>query len=133
MVKITNVFGDSYSGTVAKTGVYSKWHGIQYRRKHVIPHNPRTTKQTTVRMNFANAVSHWRTAFNSLDKLAYKFLASGKAMSGFNLFVERWQKNYSTTRTVDPTSGRSNANTASGKHRERGQCSLIGNRRRRSD
>lgn len=112
MVKVKNVFGDQYSGTVAKTGVYSNWHGIQYRRKHVIPHNPKTTKQTTVRGSFANAVSHWRTAFNNLQKAAYKYLASGKAMSGFNLFVERWQKNFSTTKTVDPSFGLKTIGTA---------------------
>jgi len=105
MVKIKNVFGDEYSGTVAKTGVYSKWKGIQYRRKHVIPHNPKTAKQTTVRGSFANAVSHWKTAFNGLQKVAYKYLAGGKAESGFNMFVQRWQTNKDTTRTVDPSYG----------------------------
>lgn len=105
MVKIKNVFGDTYSGTVAKTGVYSNWKGIQYRRKHVIPHNPKTAKQTTVRGSFTDAVSHWKTVFNSMQKLAYKYLAAGKAESGFNLFVARWQKSSGTTRTANPPFG----------------------------
>jgi len=105
MVKIKNVFGDTYSGTVAKTGVYANWKGIQYRRKHVIPHNPKTAKQTTVRGSFTDAVSHWKTVFNNLQKLAYKYLAAGKAESGFNLFLARWQTNAGTVRTADPSFG----------------------------
>ncbi len=116
MVKITNVFGDVYSGTVAKTGVYSSWHGIQYRRKHVIPHNPKTSKQTTVRTNFTNAVAHWKTGLNSLQHAAYKYLSSGMAMSGFNLFVERWQKNSGTIRTTNPAYGLKTIGTALNYH-----------------
>ena len=91
MVKVTNIMGDEYSGKVDKAGVFAKWKGRQYRRKYVIPPNPRTTKQTTVRNHFTNAVHLWH-AWNSLQKAAYGYLASGKVMSGFNLLVSRYQK-----------------------------------------
>ncbi|GAI60341.1 unnamed protein product [marine sediment metagenome] len=49
MVKIINIFGDVYSGQAGKAGVFAKWKGRQYRRKYVIPANPKTTMQLLVR------------------------------------------------------------------------------------
>ena len=91
MVKITNIFGDEYSGQAGKAGVFAKWKGRQYRRKYVIPSNPRTTKQTSVRNSFKAAVNMYHD-FSSLQRLAYDYMVAGKTMSGFNLIVSRWQK-----------------------------------------
>lgn len=90
MVKVSNVFGDVYSGQVGKAGVFAKWRGIQYRRKYVIPSNPRTPAQQKVRNSFANAVDKWHT-FSSLQAQAYGPLASGQAKTGYNIFIGRWQ------------------------------------------
>lgn len=90
MVKITNVFGDRYSGQAGKAGVFAFWKGIQYRRAYVIPSNPNTTKQQSVRNNLANAVAVWHL-FDTLAKRAYAYMAANLAMSGFNLFCKRWQ------------------------------------------
>lgn len=103
-VKVNNIFGDEYSGAVGQSGVFAKWKGIQYRRKWVRPTNPKTSKQTSVRSDFKNAVSDWH-ALNSLQKKAYGYLAAGKGESGFNLLVQRWQMNKDTTRTVLPSYG----------------------------
>ncbi|GAI00952.1 unnamed protein product [marine sediment metagenome] len=54
MVKIINIFGDVYSGQAGKAGVFAKWKGRQYRRKYVIPANPKTTMQIAVRNSFTN-------------------------------------------------------------------------------
>jgi hypothetical protein len=91
MVKVTNVLGEVLSGTVAKTAVYAKWKGREYRRKYVVPSNPRTPAQMAVRESFANAVDMWHS-FNPLQSAAYTPLASGQVKSGFNLFVGEWQK-----------------------------------------
>jgi len=91
MVKIVNIFGDNYSGQAGKAGVFAKWKGRQYRRKYVIPANPKTTMQVTVRNFFTNAVAAWHT-YHSIQRLAYSYLATGLVMSGFNLLVSRWQK-----------------------------------------
>jgi len=91
MVKIINIFGDVYSGQAGKAGVFAKWKGRQYRRKYVIPANPKTTMQQTIRGYFTNAVAAWHT-YHSIQRLVYSYLATGLVMSGFNLLVSRWQK-----------------------------------------
>jgi len=90
MVKIINIFGDEYSGQAGKAGVFAKWKGRQYRRKYVIPANPKTTMQQAVRNHFCNAIDKWHL-YRSLQRLAYSYLATGLVMSGFNLLVRRWQ------------------------------------------
>jgi len=105
-VKITNIFGDRYSGAAGKAGVFAIWKGIQYRRRYVIPANPQTTKQTSVRNHFANAVDLWH-AWSSFMHRCYEYLASGKAISGFNLLVRRYQnwKLSGSTAVADPIEG----------------------------
>jgi hypothetical protein len=104
MVKVNNIFGDEYSGAVGTSGVFAKWKGIQYRRKWAKPANPKTSKQVDVRTSFGNAIDEWHL-YNTLQKQAFNYLAAGKGMSGFNLLVQRWQKDYLTTRTVRPSYG----------------------------
>jgi len=91
MVKVTNIFGDVYSGAAGKAGVFARWKGRQYRRKYVIPANPKTTMQQAVRASFTNAVNFWHT-LSSIQRLAFSYLATGLVMSGFNYLVSRWQK-----------------------------------------
>ena len=91
MVKIINIFGDNYSGQAGKAGVFAKWKGRQYRRKYVIPANPKTTMQVAVRGFFTNAIAAWHI-YHSLQRLVYSYLATGLVMSGMNLLVSRWQK-----------------------------------------
>ena len=91
MVKITNIFGDRYSGQAGKAGVFATWKGRQYRRAYVIPANPKTTMQIAVRNSFKNAVAKWHV-YGSLMRLAFSYLATGQVLSGFNLLVSRWQK-----------------------------------------
>jgi hypothetical protein len=91
MVKILNIFGDTYSGAAGKAGVFAKWKGRQYRRSYVIPANPNTTMQKAVRASFTNAVSFWHT-LSSIQRLAFAYLATGLVMSGFNYLVSLWQK-----------------------------------------
>ncbi|GAI78179.1 unnamed protein product, partial [marine sediment metagenome] len=106
MVKITNIFGDVYSGQAGKAGVFAKWKGRQYRRKYVIPANPKTVMQTRIRDYFTNAVTFWHS-LRSLQRLCFSYLATGLVMSGFNLLVSRWQKAATTGATlpVDPLQG----------------------------
>ncbi len=106
MVKITNIFGDVYSGQAGKAGVFAKWKGRQYRRAYVIPANPKTTMQQAVRNSFTNAVDKWHE-YCSLMRLCYSYLATGLVMSGFNLLVSRWQKAATTGQELpyDPASG----------------------------
>jgi len=91
LVKVRNVFGDVYSGKVGKAGVFATWKGRQYRRSWVKPANPRTPAQKVVRQNFKNAVDMWHD-FNALQKQAYNYLATPEQISGFNMWVRRYQK-----------------------------------------
>jgi len=91
MVKVRNIFGDIYSGKVNKAGVFATWKGIQYRRMYVVPSNPKTPAQTTIRGYFKNAVDAFHD-WNSYMKLCYDYLAAGQAMSGYNLWISRYQK-----------------------------------------
>jgi len=106
MVKITNIFGDRYSGQAGHAGVFAHWKGRQYRRSYVIPANPNTTKQQSVRTNLANAIVRWHLYCSTIRK-AYAYMAAGLVMSGFNLLVRRWQKAMpdSATAMVVPTLG----------------------------
>lgn len=106
MVKVLNIFGDVYSGQSGKAGVFAKWKGRQYRRKYVVPANPKTTMQQQVRGFFTNAVGAWHT-YSSLQRLVFSYLATGLVMSGFNLLVSRWQKAATTGATlpIDPVEG----------------------------
>lgn len=105
-VKITNIFGDRYSGAAGQAGVFATWKGIQYRRRYVIPANPKTTKQTAVRNHFSNAVDLWH-AWSQYMHRCYEYLASGKAISGFNLLMRRYQnwKLSGKTAVADPIEG----------------------------
>lgn len=91
MVKVRNIFGDIYSGKQGKAGVFATWKGRQYRRSYVIPANPRTPAQRAVRSSFKNAVDAWHN-FSALQKEAYNYLATPYQISGFNLWVSRYQK-----------------------------------------
>ncbi len=91
MVKIINIFGDVYSGQAGKAGVFAKWKGRQYRRKYVIPSNPKTTMQQLIRGYFTNSIAAWHS-YHSIQRLVYSYLATGLVMSGMNLLVRRWQK-----------------------------------------
>lgn len=106
MVKVTNIFGDKYSGKVGEAGVFATWKGRQYRRSYVKPANPNTPAQQNVRGSFTNAVDKWHD-FNALQKQAYRPLTSGMVMSGFNLFISRWQKMTDAERSsyVEPYCG----------------------------
>jgi len=106
MVKITNIFGDQYRGQAGKAGVFAKWKGRQYRRAYVIPANPKTTMQMTIRGYFTNAVAAWHT-YHSIQRLVYSYLATGLVMSGFNLLVRRWQNAAVAAATLpyDPQEG----------------------------
>ncbi|GAG82906.1 unnamed protein product [marine sediment metagenome] len=106
MVKITNIFGDRYSGQAGKAGVFATWKGRQYRRSYVIPANPNTTKQQSVRTNLSNAIVRWHE-YCTEQRRAYAYMAAGLVMSGFNLLVSRWQKAMPTSDAsmIEPSLG----------------------------
>lgn len=85
------------SGTFADLIVFSKWKGLPYARVRVIPENPQTASQTSVRNTLTAGVSVWQDDASVPDasKSAWEASAAGTAMSGFN----RYMRFFITTNT----------------------------------
>jgi hypothetical protein len=89
MVKVKNIRGDEYSGTIGKTTTASKWKRVRYLRKWVSPTNPRTELQMYQRSIFTQAVEAWHELSREQQE-AYNRIASPYGISGYNLFVRRY-------------------------------------------
>lgn len=74
------------AGTVAKTVVYSRWRGIKYARRYVIPGNPRTTAQQLTRTTFAFLREVWKMAPAGLQA-PWNDFAKGRPFTGMNKLV----------------------------------------------
>ncbi len=77
----------SASGTTADA-VAASWKGIQYIRKHVIPHNPKTPAQTLVRESLARCVPLWRSHHINVKTWLNTYGVDYR-MSGFNVFMSK--------------------------------------------
>jgi len=88
-MKIKNIFGNEYSGTIGNCVTASVWKGIRYIRKWFKPTNPKTELQIDQRELFNQAVDSWQT-LSMLQKEAYDRAAL--RMTGFNLYVKRYIK-----------------------------------------
>jgi hypothetical protein len=88
------------SGKFGKTLVYSKWKGRPYCRELVIPHNPRTAKQTGVRAMMAFIADRW-SYLSSVIHDTWNDLAATSEISPFNAYIsenlKRWQLNKAPT------------------------------------
>lgn len=73
-------------GQLAKTMVYSKWRGVPYVRRHVIPSNPNTTAQQQTRQVFAQMRELWKIAPAGL-RAPWDTFAYGRPFTGFNKFI----------------------------------------------
>jgi len=85
----------SASGQVGKAAVYFDWKGIHAVRTYVIPANPKTTAQVSVRTKFRDCINDWHNpAMNALDKEAWRrFVESVKRpMTGMNAYVSERMK-----------------------------------------
>ena len=88
-MKVKNIRGDEYKGTIGKTTTASKWKRVRYLRKWAMPTNPRTPLQMTQRSLFAEAVDMWH-ALTADQKTSYNRMSSQYGISGFNLFVKNY-------------------------------------------
>lgn len=73
-------------GSLGKTMVMSKWRGVAYARQHVVPTNPNTLAQQTVRKTFALLREMWKIApAPVLD--VWNAFAQGRPFTGVNKWV----------------------------------------------
>ncbi|MBA7647916.1 hypothetical protein ES703_55695 [subsurface metagenome] len=98
------LFSLGASGTLAKTVVFSQWKGRSYVRKHKIPFNPKSTKQTNVRTAMTLLVPYWQSRTPSL-KDSWNAFGKQFNMSGWNIFASRGMKEYIIQLGTDMTPG----------------------------
>lgn len=87
MVKVNGpMMSFDASGTLAKTATFSKWKGRNYVRSRVIPANPQSAAQVSMRsmMKFLSQIWAGLTAGN---KATWDTLAAADAVSPFNSFI----------------------------------------------
>lgn len=91
MTRVTGpLFSLTASGTIADVITYSRWKGLAYVRTRVIPHNPQTASQTSIRNTLTAGVSLWHTVacVPTASKTSWDFYAAGTGMSGFNRYMK---------------------------------------------
>lgn len=93
MSKVTGpLFSLTASGTIGDVITYSRWKGIPYVRTRVIPQNPQTDDQVSVRNTMAAGVSAWKddASVPAASQASWAYYASGTGMSGFNRYVKKF-------------------------------------------
>lgn len=71
--------------------VFSKWRGVPYVRQHVVPSNPRTVRQQSVRKSFALLREIFKLAPPALIA-PWNAFAVGRPFTGMNKFVGENQR-----------------------------------------
>jgi hypothetical protein len=86
------MFSLTASGTLGDVITYSSWKGLPYARSRVIPANPRTNSQVSIRNTMTAGVSTYRDAVSvpAGSKTSWEFYASGTGMSGFNRYINHF-------------------------------------------
>jgi len=84
------LFSITASGTLADVLTYSHWKGIPYVRTRVIPENPQTASQTSIRVTMTAGVSTYQDVAQVpvASKTSWDYYAEGMGMSGFNRYIK---------------------------------------------
>lgn len=86
------MFSLTASGTIGDVITYSNWKGLHYVRSRVIPANPQTAPQTSIRNTLTAGVSTYRDDVQvpATSRSSWDFYASGTGMSGFNRYIKKF-------------------------------------------
>lgn len=83
------------SGTVAKTITFATWKGRAYARNRVVPANPKSALQVSVRTMMAFLAQNW-AAIGSTPKASWDDRAAASSISPFNAYqgynMSRWRE-----------------------------------------
>lgn len=93
MTRVTGpLFSLTASGTIGDVITFSSWKGLPYVRSRVIPANPQTDDQTSIRNTMTAGVSTYRdnAKVPAASRTSWDFYASGTGMSGFNRFIKKF-------------------------------------------
>ncbi|WP_299030424.1 hypothetical protein [uncultured Thermanaerothrix sp.] len=85
------------SGSLGGAIVFSKWKGRNYIRSLVIPANPKSNKQVSVRSMMTWLTQQWAN-IPSANKNTWKDLADPQSISPFNAYVQHNQGRWSNFR-----------------------------------
>lgn len=91
MTRVTGpMFSLTASGTIGDVITYSSWKGLAYVRSRVIPANPQTAGQVSIRDTLTAGVSTWRddAQVDATSRSSWDYYASGTGMSGFNRYIK---------------------------------------------
>ena len=88
-MKIRNVLGNEYSGTIGKSKTAIERDGTNFTRFWVLPHDPKTPAQMRQRKRFADAHEAW-IALPQEKRNEYNECARNIEMTGYNLFVKEY-------------------------------------------
>ena len=102
MAKLTGpLFSLDARGKLGGALVASSWKGINYMRRLVIPQNPKSTYQVTIRKVMNHGSKGWKDAVTGIDatqQALWNTAAAGTAESGFNRFMRQFVlANYNKT------------------------------------
>jgi len=100
MVRVTGPFLSlDARGTLGDVMTGSFWRGINYIRQRIVPHNPKSTRQTAIRGVLTDGVSKWRFGMiSAANKTMWNSYAKGQEYSGFNRFMTKYiEANYNKT------------------------------------
>lgn len=108
-VKITNLMGNVYKGSIGKSITASSWKGRNYLKKWFKPVNPNSLLQQKVREGMSQANTVWQ-GFNALQKRAFYWFQRYRKtnISPFNSYVGLYVSTYYATDaapTAPPTTG----------------------------
>jgi hypothetical protein len=83
------MFSVTASGTIGDAITFSNWKGLPYVRARVVPSNPQTSSQVSVRDLMKTAVSAYNdeASVPAASRTSWNYYASGTGMSGFNRYV----------------------------------------------
>ena len=86
------LFSITASGTIGDVLTYSNWKGLPYVRSRVIPANPKTAPQVSIRNTLTAGVSTYRddAQVPGASKSSWDYYASGTGMSGFNRYIRKF-------------------------------------------
>ena len=75
------------SGAIAKTQVYSKWRGVNYARRYVVPANPQTASQSQTRGVFSFLNGMWKL-LDSNAQAPWTLFSKGRPFFDRNAWIK---------------------------------------------
>jgi hypothetical protein len=88
-MKVKNVMGNEYSGTIGKSLTACRSKNGNFLRKYTKPRDPKTPLQLAQRQKYAEGNKTWR-ALSEEEKQQYNERGKGVGMNGYCLFMSEF-------------------------------------------